>query len=120
MSRAFTPMFEAALSAATAWAQGDETPRHGGLVQVSGEARLELVAAADHAEIYIEDGGVAMPVANVSGKLTVIRGAARIEAKLEPAGDRLVAKGVKLARGQKAIAVVTLSDKTASARFVIT
>lgn len=119
MNRAFPPMFETALSAATAWADADDTPLHGGLVQRSGQTRFELVTASGEVEIYLANDGAAMSADNVSGKLTVMRGIAKIEAKLEPAGDRLVAKGVKLAKGEKVIAVVTLEGKTASARFLV-
>jgi len=121
MNKAFVAAFAAAaFSGAMAWAHGDAKPHHGGLVQVSGETRFELVSADDGAHVYLEDDGAAMSAANVSGKLTVMSGAAKSEAKLEPAGDRLVARGVKLAKGDKVIAVVTLPDKTtASARFVV-
>ena len=116
-----TILATAALSAGLAWAHGDEKARHGGLVQISGETKFELVAHPDGAEVYLDDHGETIPTAKLSGKLTVMSGAAKSEAKLEPAaGDKLVAKGVKLAKGDKVIAVVTLADKTnASARFVV-
>ena len=111
----------AALHAGPALGHGDDTVRHGGLVQVSGETRFELVTAADGAEVYLDQHGAAIPTAKLSGKLTVMSGSAKSEARLEPAGnDKLVARGVKLAKGDKVIAVVTLADKTtASARFVL-
>ena len=116
-----TILATAALSAGLAFAHGDEKARHGGLVQISGETKFELVAHPDGAEVYLDDHGETIPTAKLSGKLTVLSGAAKSEAKLEPAaGDKLVAKGVKLAKGDKVIAVVTLADKTnASARFVV-
>jgi hypothetical protein len=116
-----TILAAAALAAGLAWAHGDEKARHGGLVQMAGETKFELVTRAEGAEVYLDDHGETVPTANLSGKLTVMSGAAKSEAKLEPAaGDKLVAKGVKLAKGDKVIAVVTLADKTtASARFVV-
>ena len=122
MKRTFPALLAAAaLAAGVAWAHGDEKPRHGGLVQMSGEVKFELVAKADRAEVYLDDHGQTIPTANVSGKLTVLGAAGKSEAKLEPEGnDRLVAKGVKLAKGDKVIALVTMADKsTSSARFVI-
>jgi hypothetical protein len=122
MKKMFTVVLTAAaLSAGVAWAHGDEKARHGGIVQISGETKFELVAKGDTAEVYLDDHGETIPTAKVSGKLTVMSGSAKSEAKLEPAaGDRLVARGVKLAKGDKVIALVTLADKsTASARFVI-
>lgn len=111
----------AAFAAAPAWSHGDEKARHGGLVQISGEVKFELVAKGDSAEVYLDDHGETIPTAKVTGKLTVLGAAGKSEAKLEPEGnDKLVAKGVKLAKGDKVIALVTLADKsTSSARFVV-
>ena len=116
-----TVVAAAALTASVAWAHGDEKARHGGLVQMAGEVKFELVAKGDSAEVYLDDHGEAIPTAKLSGKLTVMSGANKSEAKLEPQGnDKLVAKGVKLVKGDKVIALVTLADKsTSSARFVI-
>ena len=122
MKRLLTTMLAAAaLSGGLAGAHGDDKARHGGLVQMAGEVKIELVAKGDTVEVYLDDHGETMPTAKLSGKLTVLSSAAKSEAKLEPAaGDKLVAKGVKLAKGDKVIAMVTLQDKTtSSARFVI-
>ncbi len=109
------------LAAAPAWGHGDDKARHGGIVQMAGEIKMELVGKPDGAELHLEDHAVTVPTANLSGKLTVMSGAGKAEAKLEPAaGDKLVAKGVKLAKGDKVIAVVLMADKSsASARFVV-
>ena len=114
-------MLAVALNVGAAWAHGDEKARHGGLVQRAGEVKFELVANGDTAELYLDEHGTTMPTAKLGGKLTVLSGSAKSEAKLEPAaGDKLVAKGVKLAKGDKVIALVTMEDKsTSSARFVI-
>jgi hypothetical protein len=113
-------LLAAALTAGTAWAHGDGVARHGGIVQMAGELKLELVAKGDAAELYLDDHGEAVPTAKLTGKLTVLSGGNKSEAKLEPAGDKLVAKGVKLVKGDKVIAIVTTEDKqNNSARFVI-
>jgi hypothetical protein len=110
----------AALTAGTAWAHGDGVARHGGIVQMAGEIKFELVAKPDAAELYLDDHGQAVPTAKLTGKLSVLSGGNKSEAKLEPAGDKLVAKGVKLAKGDKVIAIVTTEDQqNNSARFVI-
>ena len=122
MKRLFAALLAAAtLTSGAAWAHGDEKPRHGGIVQMSGEVKFELVARGDSAEVYLDDHGETIPAAKLSGKLTVMSGSNKSEAKLEPEGnDKLVAKGVKLVKGDKVIAIVTLADKsTSSARFVI-
>lgn len=113
-------LIAAALQVGAVWAHGDETPRHGGIVQMAGELKFELVAKADSAELYLDDHGQAVATAKLSGKLTVLSGGAKAEVKLEPAGDKLIAKGVKLVKGDKVIAIVTTEDKqNSSARFVI-
>jgi len=111
----------AAFCTGAAWSHGDEKARHGGIVQMAGETKFELVARGDTTEVYLDDHGETVPTAKLSGKLTLLSGSTKSEAKLEPAaGDKLVAKGVKLAKGDKVIALVTLEDKTtASARFLI-
>lgn len=122
MKRLFSAaLAAAALAAGAAWAHGDDTPRHGGLVQMAGEVKFELVARGDSAELYLDDHGQTMPTGKLSGKLTVLGSGGKTEAKLEPAtGDKLVARGVKLTKGDKVIALVTMQDKTtSSARFVI-
>ena len=79
-----------------------------------------LFRSGDAAELYLDDHGEAVATAKLSGKLTVLSGTNKTEAKLEPAGDKLVAKGVKLVKGDKVIAIVTTEDKqNNSARFVI-
>lgn len=113
-------LIAAALMAGPAWAHGDGVARHGGIVQMAGEIKFELVAKADAAELYLDDHGETVPTAKLSGKLSVLSGGNKSEAKLEPAGDKLVAKGVKLQKGDKVIAIVTMEDKqNSSARFVI-
>ncbi len=111
----------ALLGAGAAWAHGDGVARHGGIVQMAGEIKFELVAKADGAELYLDDHGETVATAKLTGKLTVLSGGAKSEAKLEPAaGDKLVAKGVKLVKGDKVIALVTTADQqNNSARFVI-
>jgi len=122
MKKLTTLLLSAALlSAGAAWAHGDGVARHGGIVQMAGELKFELVAKADAAELYLDDHGETVPTAKLTGKLTVLSGGAKSEAKLEPApGDKLVAKGIKLAKGDKVIALVTTADQqNNSARFVI-
>ncbi|HEY0956431.1 MAG TPA: hypothetical protein VGE36_16850 [Roseateles sp.] len=114
-------LIAAALTAGTVWAHGDGVARHGGIVQMAGELKFELVAKADAAELYLDDHGATVPTAKLTGKLTVLSGGAKSEARLEPApGDKLVAKGVKLVKGDKVIALVTTADQqNNSARFIV-
>jgi hypothetical protein len=115
-----------ALSAATlacgpATAHGTATPQYGGIMQVVDDMSFELVVKGDTAALYLGDHGEKVNTANMTGKLTVLSGATKTEAKLEPAGGhKLEAKTVKIAKGDKVIALVTSADKkTTSVRFVI-
>jgi hypothetical protein len=104
-----------------AWAHGGAQPQHGGIVQVSSDMAFELVRTTDGVALYLDDHGKPFATDGVSGKLTVLTGSEKSEAPLTPAGgNKLEAKGVKLAAGSKAVAVVTLSDKkTVTVRYTV-
>ena len=109
-----------AAASSSAMAHGDAKPTHGGIVQTANDLSFELVMQADGAVIYIVDHEKPVAVAGVTGKLTVLNGADKSEAELKPAGDRLEAKGVRLASGSKVVAFATMADeKTVSLRFAI-
>ena len=109
-----------ASSFTAAHADSAAKPKRGGVVQSANHLDFELVAHADGAAIHIDDHGKPVSVAGASGKLTVLSGADKFEAELKPAGDKLEAKGVKLASGSKAVAsVVTADNKTVTVRFAI-
>ncbi|MDP1645039.1 MAG: hypothetical protein Q8L71_05995 [Thiobacillus sp.] len=109
-----------ALSLTAAHADSAAKPKRGGVVQSANHLDFELVTQADGASIYIDDHGKPVSVVGASGKLTLLSGDAKSEAELKPAGDKLEAKGIKLASGSKVVASVTLADKkTATVRFAI-
>ncbi|WP_298829768.1 hypothetical protein [uncultured Piscinibacter sp.] len=109
-----------ALVAAPAFAHGGGDPKHGGVVQTASDLSFELVAGADGATIYVEDHGKPLAPAGMSGKLTVLNGAEKSEAALAAAGDRLEAKGVRLAKGAKVVATITTaSQKAITVRFTV-
>lgn len=109
------------LALGNAWAHGGAEPQHGGIVQVASEMTFELVRTADGAALYVDDHGKPFATEGLSGKLTVLTGSEKTEAALAPAGgNKLEAKGVKLAAGSKAVAAVTLSDKkTVTVRYTV-
>lgn len=111
----------AALSFQTAQAHGDAAARHGGMVQTAADLSFELVGGPDGATLYIEDHGKPLASAGMGGKLTVLNGSEKSEAELKPAGDnRLEARGVRLAKGAKAVAAVTTApQKTVTVRFAV-
>ena len=109
-----------ALSFNAALAHGGAEAKHGGVVAVASDLGFELVATASGAAIYVEDHGKPMVPTGMTGKLTVLKGAEKSEAELVVVGDRLEAKGVKLAGGAKAVAALTTSAKKAiTVRFTV-
>ncbi|MBC7859463.1 MAG: hypothetical protein H7Z39_11945 [Burkholderiaceae bacterium] len=96
------------------------TPKHGGVVHNAGDLSFELVGKDGKAVIYVDDHGAELPTAGATGTLTVLSGGKKSEALLEPTGtNALTSKTeVKLARGAKAVASITLPGKEAiSVRF---
>lgn len=102
-------------------AHGAPDPQHGGVVTVANDMGYELVATADGAAIYVTDHDEDYDVKNMAGKLTVLNGTQRSEAALVPAGgNKLEAKGVKLAKGARAVATFEGSSrKTTTVRFTV-
>lgn len=109
-----------ALAPALGLAHGDIDAKHGGVTKMQNDLGFELVPQADGAAIYIEDHGKPVPVAGMSGKLTVLNGSQKSEAPLVPAGDKLEAKNVKVKQGSKVVAAIQTADrKTITVRFSV-
>ena len=109
-----------ALSLNGAMAHGDAKPRHGGVVATASDLGFELVRTPDGAAIYVEDHGKPMAPTGLKGKLTVLNGADKSQADLVVAGDKLEAKGLKLAKGAKVVAaLVTPAAKAITVRFTV-
>lgn len=110
----------AALVSAPAIAVDDaHSPKHGGVIVEAKGVDLELVAKPDLIQIYPTDHGKPMKISSGSAKLTLLTGSEKSEVPLALVGDKLEAKGsFKVAKGTKAVAVVTLNGKTpVTARF---
>ena len=109
-----------ALSSTAAMAHGDNKPKRGGVVAASSDLHFELVSTPTGALIYIDDHGKPVAPTGINGKLTVLNGTERSEASLVVAGDKLEAKGVKLAPGAKVVAALTTSARKAiTVRFTV-
>jgi hypothetical protein len=109
-----------ALSLNVAMAHGGAKAKHGGVVAVASDLGFELVSTPTGAAIYVEDHGKPMAPTGISGKLTVLNGSEKSEAELAVAGDKLEAKGVKLAAGAKVVAALTTPAKKAiTVRFTV-
>lgn len=111
-----------ALGLNTAYAHGNAEPEHSGIVQVANEIVVELVSRGDVAEVYLKDDDDPMPTNGMSGKLNITTAGSKSEAVLKPAGgNKLEAKGVKLASGAKVLVIVQFAEKKPklSASFTI-
>ena len=109
-----------ALSFNAAFAHGGATAKHGGVVATASDLSFELVGSPGGAVIYIDDHGKPMAPTGLKGKLTVLNGAEKSEAELVVAGDKLEAKGLKLAKGAKVVAtLVTPAAKAITVRFTV-
>jgi hypothetical protein len=109
-----------ALSLQAALAHGTHKARHGGVVAVVNDLGFELVSTPTGAAIYIDDHGKPMAPIGMTGKLTVLNGTQKSEAELVVSGEKLEAKGVKLAPGAKVVAALTTSaKKVITVRFTL-
>src|SRR3990167_7374832 len=114
----------AATATATAYASDGHShepkPKFGGVVVEVKDIEYELVAKPDTLQLHLRDHGKVVDVSQGSAKLTLLVGADKQEVKLNPAGDKLEAKGsFKLGANAKAVAIVALAGKSSTARFVL-
>lgn len=116
----------ALFTTSTAYAAGDRghadahKPLHGGVVVEVKDMDYELVARPDRLQLFLRDHGKKIDVSKATASLTLLTGNEKQEVNLQPAGDSLEARGsFKLAKGSKAVAVVRVNGKTATARFVL-
>jgi hypothetical protein len=78
----------------------------------------ELVAKPTVIQLHLRDHGKPADVSKASAKVTLLTGTEKQEVELKPAGDKLEATGsFKVGPGTKAVAVVTIGGKPATARF---
>jgi hypothetical protein len=109
-----------AMGAPAALAHGGAMPKHGGIAQAAGDLGFELVSTADGAALYVDDHGTPLSPAGMTGRMTVLNGTQKSEADLVAVGDRLEAKGIKLAKGAKVVAALTTAQKKAvTVRFTV-
>ena len=125
-TQAFLASITLALASA-AHAAGDKhdhahehKPLHGGVVVEVKDMDYELVAKATSIQLHLRDHGKPADVSKASARLTLLTGAEKQEVELKPAGDKLEATGsFKVGPGTKAVAVVTINGKPATARFTL-
>ncbi len=109
--------------AGSAFAAGDKhdhKPLHGGVVVEVKDMDYELVAKPTVIQLHLRDHGKAADLSKATAKLTLLTGTEKQEVELKPAGDKLEATGsFKVGPGTKAVAVVTVNGKPATARFTL-
>ena len=107
--------------AGTAQAAGgkhDHKPLHGGVVVEGKELDFELVAKPTTLHLYLRDHGTPVDMTKAAAKMTLLSGNEKQEVELKPAGNKLEATGnFKVGPGAKAVAVITVAGKSATARF---
>ena len=100
----------------TVQAHGSMKPQHGGLVQMSGETLVELVAGPKGVDVYLTEEDEPVAAAGYTAKLTQTASGAKTEAALKPAGgNKLSAPSFKTVKGAKL--VVALTDKSGAKLF---
>ena len=98
----------------------DHKPLHGGVVVEVKDTDYELVVRSTAIQLYLRDHGEATDLSKAPAKITLLTGAEKQEVMLKPAGDKLEAVGnFKVGPGTKAVAVVTVAGKPATARFTL-
>lgn len=114
-------LIAATLACTGAFAAGDHSAKHGGIVVETKALDFEVVARPDLIQVYVGDHGKPVKLDGAKGKVTLLNGAEKTDVDLVVAGDKLEAKGsYKVAKGTKGIASVTLAGKPAAvARFEI-
>jgi len=102
--------------AAGAEAQGSMKPKHGGVVQMTGETTVELVNAPGGVAIYVREDDEDVASTDMTARLTITTKAGAVSnAQMTPAaGNKFEAKGLKLAPGSKV--GVMLVNKATQAR----
>ena len=94
--------------------------QHGGVVVEVRDMNYELVAKPTVIEIHVRDHGKAADISKATARVTLLTGSDKQEVELKPAGDKLEATGsFKVGPGTKAVAVVTVGGRPATARFTM-
>jgi hypothetical protein len=115
-----TSLAAAMFAAAPVVAHTEAKPQYGGVIAAGGDLSFELAAESAGASLYVIDHGKPADVSKMGGKLTVLNGTQKSEAELKPAGgNKLVADGVKVEKGTKAVASIRTGGKTVTARFTM-
>lgn len=104
------------VAAPAALAHGNMAPKHGGVVQMSGETLFELVRTGTGVSIYVTDDDEALPASTASGSVAVSAGGKSRTVPLRAGpGNRFDAPGLKLVKGDRV--AVQVVPKATQARL---
>ena len=107
-------------SAFAAGNKHEHKPLHGGVVAEVKDMDFELVAKPTAIQLYLRGHGKSPDVSKATAKVTLLTGTEKQEVELKSTGDRLEATGsFKVGPGTKAVAVITVGGKPATARFTV-
>ncbi len=118
----FIALATAALIYNAAQAHDGGQPEHGGIVRLLGDVSLELVAAAQSVDLYVEDDGQEIASADYAARLTILSNGTSSEVDMRPvAGNKFEAPGVQVPKGATVAVLLILKDKVSKLRanFVI-
>jgi hypothetical protein len=116
----FVALSLALSSAAFAAGGHNHDPKHGGVVVDVKDVDYELVAKPDVVHLYLRDHGKAPDISKATAKITFLTAGEKSEVELKPAGNKFEARGAfKVAKGTKAVAVVTIGGKSSTAQFTL-
>lgn len=111
----------ALMSSGPSLAHGDASAKYGGAVKEANEMMFELVATPAGAAVYITDHGKIYDASKMTGRITVDKDSDKAEADLKYSADnKLIAPGVKLPKGAKAVVIVKdNAGAVTTVRFII-
>jgi len=96
-------------------AHGSMLPKHGGIVQMTGETLFELAATPKGVALYVEEEDEPVDAKAMTAKLAITVGAKKQEVVMAPqAGNAFFAKGLKLPKGARVS--VQVVDNASKAR----
>lgn len=98
----------------------DHKPLHGGKVFEAKEFDVELVAKSDSIELYVRDHGKPVSLGGGVANLSILNGAEKKDFELKPEANKFKISGsFDIRKGTRVVAIIRLSGKVVTARYVI-
>lgn len=98
----------------------DHKPLHGGKVFEAKEFDVELVAKSDSIELYVRDHGKPISLGGGVANLSILNGAEKKDFELKPEANKFKISGsFDMRKGTRVVAIIRLSGKVVTARYVI-